>query len=520
MALWLLEIHRSGQIRLKLGNISLQIKTGGIHALLGANGAGKSTLMKVLSGANPSYTGEVRINGEAVQLRTPSDARKYGIQIVYQEVDAALVPSLSVAENIFLDDLSEKNRCFLFVNWGRMYREADELLSRLKVKLDVRTQLDNLSLAQKQMVLIARALKHRCRFLLLDEPTAPLSREETETLFQICRYLIQHENMAIVLISHRLREVLQICGDYMVIRNGKLVDRAVITPDTTPDELIEKMLDGHPVRVLCTGVHEPGNVALETEHLSSVDGSLKDISLSLRCGEVVGIAGLAGAGKSELCKALFGEIKRSAGVMKLYGKEVEIRNPSDAVRHGIGLVPEERNKEGVFASESIALNLTAANLRDVSRYGFVSRKRVETCAVSLVQKLNIQTPSIRRPVGFLSGGNQQKVVVGKWLAADCGIYLFDEPTKGMDIGAKTEMLRLIRNLAESGCAVLYASCEYEELLSVTDRVYVLSNGRVTSELLTCKTSEEELLYHAQGSLEPFLQGKPGEEGKGNDIMSE
>lgn len=325
---------------------------------------------------------------------------------------------------------------------------------------------------------------------------------------------------SIVLISHRLREVLQICGDYMVIRNGKLVDRAVITPDTTPDELIEKMLDGHPVRVLCTGVHEPGNVALETEHLSSVDGSLKDISLSLRCGEVVGIAGLAGAGKSELCKALFGEIKRSAGVMKLYGKEVEIRNPSDAVRHGIGLVPEERNKEGVFASESIALNLTAANLRDVSRYGFVSRKRVETCAVSLVQKLNIQTPSIRRPVGFLSGGNQQKVVVGKWLAADCGIYLFDEPTKGMDIGAKTEMLRLIRNLAESGCAVLYASCEYEELLSVTDRVYVLSNGRVTSELLTCKTSEEELLYHAQGSLEPFLQGKPGEEGKGNDIMSE
>ncbi len=201
MALWLLEIHRSGQIRLKLGNISLQIKTGGIHALLGANGAGKSTLMKVLSGANPSYTGEVRINGEAVQLRTPSDARKYGIQIVYQEVDAALVPSLSVAENIFLDDLSEKNRCFLFVNWGRMYREADELLSRLKVKLDVRTQLDNLSLAQKQMVLIARALKHRCRFLLLDEPTAPLSREETETLFQICRYLIQHENISVSAIA-------------------------------------------------------------------------------------------------------------------------------------------------------------------------------------------------------------------------------------------------------------------------------------------------------------------------------
>lgn len=488
-----------------LDNVDFEISTGEVRALVGANGAGKSTLMKVLAGANPTYTGECYLNGEHVDLRTPLGAKKAGIQIVYQEVDTALIPTLSVAENVMLNETVVESKG-MFMNWGKLQREAQEVLHRLNIDINVKTLVQNLSLAEKQMVLIARAVQSECSFLLLDEPTAPLSDKETKNLFDLVRLLIETEDIAIVFITHRINETLEICDRYTVMRNGKIVDTTEITPETTTQEIVEKMLGRSFEESFPRVSHEIGQKVFEVKNLSGANGKIKDVSLEAHAGEIVGIAGLVGAGKSELLKTIFGDYRITDGTMLLHNKEVEFRNPSQAVKNNIALVPEERRKEGVLVEDTVTSNLAISNMDKFSNFSFLNRSKMKENAVKYVDELGIVTPSIMQLVRNLSGGNQQKVSIGKWLAADCDLYLFDEPTKGVDVGAKREIYHLINEIAKQGNAVVYASCENAELLSITDRIYVMYDGGIKAELQTDKTSDSEIMYYAVGGANEVAVG--------------
>ncbi|MEY8333299.1 sugar ABC transporter ATP-binding protein [Lachnospiraceae bacterium 47-T17] len=477
--------------------VDFEISTGEIRAVVGANGAGKSTLMKVLAGANPTYTGEVSLDGRVIELHTPIDAKKLGIQIVYQEVDTSLVPTLSVAENIMINEMVMSNG--IRMNWKKTRVEAKKALERLHItNIDVNTLVQNLSLAQKQMVLIARAIRMNCNFLILDEPTAPLSMSETKELFQVVRHLREVENLAVIFISHRLNEIIEICESYTVMRNGQVVDNTPVTEETTTKEIVEKMLGRSFEESFPKESCRIGEDLLRVEHLCGADGKVDDVSFHVKAGEIVGIAGLVGAGKSELCKTIFGSYKKTGGTITLGGKEMKIRTPSDAVKSGIAFVPEERRKEGVLVEETVAFNLSAAALEQFCVASFVNRQKVNENAKRFVQSLGIKTPSIKQAVKNLSGGNQQKVAVGKWLTADCELYMFDEPTKGVDVGAKQDIFHLINDIAKKGKGVIYATCEDSELLSLTDRIYVMYSGRIMAELETAKTSDDEIMYYAVG----------------------
>lgn len=483
-----------------LDDVNFQISTGEIRAVVGANGAGKSTLMKVLAGANPGYTGNILLNGKAIEIRTPMEAKKIGIQIVYQEVDTALYPTLSVAENIVQNDMvmGKSGKC---ISWKRVYEQGREALNRLHIsreRIPEKELVQNLTLAQKQLVLIAKAVRSACSFLILDEPTAPLSNTETEELFRIVRHLHETEKIAVLFISHRLNEILEICQNYTVMRNGKIIDTSPVTRETTTREIVEKMLGHSFVENLCRPHCRIGEILFEAEKLSGAEGMVKDVSIRVHKGEIVGIAGLVGAGKSELCKTLFGALGQTGGRLRLRKREVRFKSPADAVKNRVALVPEERRKEGVLVHETVRFNLSAANLGRFCTGAFIRQKRVDENARQYIENLGISTPSVKQLVRNLSGGNQQKVAVGKWLAADCDLYIFDEPTKGVDVGAKQDIFRLISDIAQQGNGVLYASCESAELLFLTNRIYVMYSGRVMAELETTNTTEEELMYYSVG----------------------
>lgn len=482
-----------------LTDVNFEVSTGEIRAVVGANGAGKSTLMKVFAGANPEYTGEVYLNGETVELRDTAAAKRIGIQIVYQEVDTALVPTLSVAENVMLNDTIMNTRGRPFINWAKMNRNAEEVLKRLNItNINVKTLVQDLPLAQKQMVLIARAIQSECNFLILDEPTAPLSDTETKELFDLIRHLRETENLAVIFISHRLNEIIQICEKYTVMRNGEIVDTTDVTPETTTKEIVEKMLGRSFEETFPKEQVEIGDVLMEVKNLSGAEGKVNDVSFYVRKGEIVGIAGLVGAGKSELCKTLFGGYKKTGGTITVNGKELKIKNPSDAVKNRMALVPEERRKEGVLVEENVTFNLSAACLGKFCTASFINNKKTTANAEKYVEDLGIKTPSIKQLVRNLSGGNQQKVVVGKWLAADCDVYIFDEPTKGVDVGAKHDIFSLINDIAKRGNGVVYASCENSEILSITDRIYVMYDGKIMAELVTSEATEDEIMNYAVG----------------------
>jgi len=489
-----------------LSDVDFQVSTGEIRALVGANGAGKSTLMKVLAGANPSYQGEVLLNGEVVELRDPSAAKKLGIQIVYQEVDTALIPTLSVAENVMLNNTVMNTKGRPVVNWSKMRQEAREVLSRLNItNINVRTLVQDLSLAQKQMVLIARAIQSQCNFLILDEPTAPLSDTETVELFRIVQHLRDTENIGVIFISHRIHEIIQICHQYTVMRNGEIVGTRDVTAETTSKEIVEMMLGRTFEENFPKEEVQLGEEFFEVKDLTDIEGKVNGVSMHMKRGEIIGIAGLVGAGKSEFCKTLFGCYKRGGGEVILNGKHLKIRTPSDAVRERIALVPEERRKEGVLVNEDVSFNLSAASLGKFCVASFINKAKTDANAKKYVEQLGIKTPSIRQWVRNLSGGNQQKVAVGKWLAADCDVYIFDEPTKGVDVGAKQDIFRLIYDIAKAGNGVIYASCENSELLSITDRIYVMYDGKIMAELVTADTSEDEIMHYSVGGTTAYVK---------------
>ena len=333
------------------------------------------------------------------------------------------------------------------------------------------------------MVLIAKAIRSECNFLILDEPTAPLSNTETEELFRIVKHLHETENIAILFISHRLNEILEVCENYTVMRNGKMIDTTPVTGETTTKEIVEKMLGRKFEENFPKEACQIGEVLFQTEHLSGAGGKVKDVSIQVKKGEVVGI-----------------------GKVMLKNRELKIANPSGAVKNRMALVPEERRKEGVLVNENVSFNLSAACLSRFCTGPFIRRRKVDDNARQFVKDLGISTPSVRQQVKNLSGGNQQKVAVGKWLAADCDVYIFDEPTKGVDVGAKQDIFHLINEIAKQGNCVIYASCENSELLSLTDRMYVMYNGTVMAELETAKTTEDEIMYYSVG-------GKDNKNGK-------
>nr|WP_245243579.1 sugar ABC transporter ATP-binding protein [Mesobacillus selenatarsenatis] len=481
---------------LALNKVDFSTETGSIHALLGANGAGKSTLMKVLSGAHDHFTGEIQLNGESVEIRTPADAQKLGIQTVYQEVDTAIIPSLTVAENIMLNQTVQGMKNKHWVNWKQLFNQAEAILSGMHLQIPVKKLAGDLTLAEKQLVLIARAISSECSFLILDEPTAPLSHTETSELFRITRDLAKR-NVGIIFISHRLPEIFELCDELTIMRNGELVAKKTI-PEVDTQLVIEYMLgrkleDQFPERV-----SKSGETLLEVEGLTDGD-KVKNTSLHVRTGEIVGLAGLVGAGKTELCKALFGAVPIKSGTVKLKGENLKLTSPHAAVKSGLALVPEERRKEGVLVAESVTANLTAVNLKRFSKYfSFIDRRAEKKTAQEYIKALGIKTSSENARVENLSGGNQQKVAIGRWLIADADVYIFDEPTKGVDVGAKRDIFELIAQLAAQGKGVIYASSELSEIIGITDRVYVLYDGEPVKELETAATTEEELLFYSTG----------------------
>ncbi|MFX4304861.1 sugar ABC transporter ATP-binding protein [Exiguobacterium sp. A1_3_1] len=476
-----------------LKQVSFEVKSGEIHALVGANGAGKSTLMKVLSGAETADEGTIRLDGKELSITSPRDAKQIGIDLVQQEVDVALVPYLTVAENICLDLLTDGTMTG-FVSQRRYIQRAKEALATLQADISVKTRVEELRLAEKQLVLIARALVQERRFLILDEPTAPLSQAETSHLFSVVRRLAER-GLGIIFISHRLQELYEICDSISVMRDGQLISRHLLT-DITKEAVVEQMLGRQLTSVAKTSRVNATNV-LTVESATNAD--VHDISLTVQAGEVVGIAGLVGAGKTELCKALFGDRPFQEGEVRIGGKAHRLRNPQAAIQAGIGLVPEERRKEGILVADSVAENLTAAAAHDfVNRWGLMDRRKEANQASQWVKELGIKVADVKQEVGQLSGGNQQKVAIGKWLLTDVSVLVLDEPTKGVDVGAKQDIYRLIDGLAQQQKGILYATSEWDELLTVTDRIYVMFDGRIVHETKTADTSEETLLWYATG----------------------
>lgn len=489
-------IHKSFSGVPALGNVDFQVRGGEIHALLGANGAGKSTLMKILSGAYLADSGDILINNQVVAIDSPAAAKENGIQIVYQEVDVALVPTLTVAENILLDDQANSSRK-VWISWKKLYKEAEESLASLGFTLSLQKKVDDLSLAEKQMVLIARAVKQKAKFIVFDEPTAPLSLEETKRLFVIMNRL-KESGVGCIFISHRLPEVFEICDEITVMRDGKKIGDYQ-TKKTSVEEVIQNMLGKSFEEEFPKVETTKGAPLLEIKNYNNE--KLKQIRLTVHEGEIVSIVGLVGAGKTELSKAIFAADKVESGETVIKGKNAVLNHPQDAINRGIVLVPEERRKEGILVDETIISNLSLPLLKGFSKFGWVKRNEERRHANDLVEKLSIKIPSLTSTTGVLSGGNQQKVAIGKWLSTNASVYLFDEPTKGVDVGAKSEIYRLIGKLASEGKGILYFTCEFSESLGIADRILVMCDGAIVKELSREEATQEKILLYASGGKE-------------------
>ncbi|MDQ0272794.1 sugar ABC transporter ATP-binding protein [Cytobacillus purgationiresistens] len=480
-----------------LTDASFTLKNGEVHALLGANGAGKSTLMKILSGLYKQDDGDLFIDGEKVSFNHPKDAKENGVYCVYQEVDTAIVPELSTAENIMLDTFaSGKN---IWVSKRKLEEKAKEVLFALQAgHINVRKQALELTLAEKQLVLIARALVHSAKLIIFDEPTAPLSVFEAERLFKVMNQL-KDQGVGCIFITHRLPEVFEVCDTVTVMRDGKHVFFAKVE-ETNQEQLVEKMLGTSFENVIERREKKLGEQLIECTNLKE-GRKLNGINFAVHKGEIIGVAGLVGAGKTELAKTIAGVTPASSGTIKIKGKKVTIYHPQAAIEQGVVLVPEERRKEGLFIHESLRKNATFPNLKKFSKASFIRKNEETNFALKMIGALQIKTNSTETTLNHLSGGNQQKVAIGKWMSVDASIYLFDEPTKGVDIGAKKDIFKLIADLANEGKGVIYFSSEIHELLAICDRILVMYDGQVVKEFSHEEATQEKILLYASGGKE-------------------
>ncbi|QJD82412.1 sugar ABC transporter ATP-binding protein [Cohnella herbarum] len=480
-----------------LKNVDFNVRSGEIHALLGANGAGKSTLMKILSGAYEADAGNVEVEDGTYVFRSPSDSKQAGIHCVYQEVDTSLVPHLSVSENIFLDQLAtSKGKAWL--KWGSLHEEAAAVLNQIGLKLSPKALIRDLTLSEKQLVLIARLLAEKAKYVILDEPTAPLSLEEADKLFEIMQGL-KNAGIGVIFISHRLPEVFQICDRITVMRDGErvLTERK---EDIDMAGVVKAMLGRSFEEEFPKLPAEIGEPVLTAQGLRSGQ-RVRGVNLEVRRGEIVAIVGLVGAGKTELSRALFGADLLDGGTVSVAGQTARLGTPADAVRSGIALIPEERRKEGILVRESVLHNLSLPILKSISRLGFLSGKSERGFANSQIADLGIKTSSVSQLTAYLSGGNQQKVAIGKWLGTQAEVFLFDEPTKGVDVGAKSDIFRIIGKLAQQGKGILYLTCEFAEALGLADRILVMCDGIIVKSFNRGEATQEDLLYYASAGRE-------------------
>ncbi|NDL63876.1 sugar ABC transporter ATP-binding protein [Acerihabitans arboris] len=472
-----------------LKSIDLKVRKGSIHAIVGENGAGKSTLMKILSGIYIKDSGTIHINGKEVHFTTPKQSRENNIGIIYQEL--ALAPDLTVAENIFLGDLGFGGQ---LVNWKKMNQKAGRVLSNLGFHIPPTARLGTLSVAYQQMVEIAKSLARDVKILILDEPSAVLSNREIDILFSQLK-LLKGQGVTILYISHRLDEIFAIADAITVIKDGETVTD--LDPKTcTEDDIISSMV-GRKFENLYPAKNIPQDETVLEVYGMSTKSLLKDISLTAKKGEIVGLAGLVGSGRTEISRCLFGLDRMTAGRVVKNGREISIRHPADAMRQGIGLVPESRKEQGAILTRPIRENMTLSSLKRVChRFGIINYRSERTFSEQSRQRLAIKLGSIEDPISSLSGGNQQKVVIAKWLATECDLLILDEPTRGVDVGAKVEIYNVIHELAQKGYAIIVISSEMIEVISLSHRVYVMSEGSITKELQGDQITEENIMRFA------------------------
>jgi inositol transport system ATP-binding protein len=478
-----------------LDNVALDVGHSEVHGLLGENGAGKSTLIKILSGAYKPDSGIIELDGHPIHPANPHHAQTLGIVTIYQEFN--LVPSLTIAENVFMG--REPGQAG-FVNWAELRDQTRVLTRRLGMDIDPMTLVRDLSVAEQQMVEIARALSMESRLIIMDEPTSALSDHETRRLFQIIRDL-KAQGISVIFVTHRLEEVIEICDRITVLRDGRNVGSATVK-DITTDDII-RMMVGRSVQELFhrEGSPNTGEVALRVRGLSRRGNSqdphavvLKDINFEVRRGEILGIAGLVGAGRTELARAIFGADPISTGQIEIAGKVAKIHSPRDAIRQGIGLVPEDRKQQALFLALAVRENASIAALGTLLKWGIFVRDGEEQALMERYRKaLNIRMASPEQKVANLSGGNQQKVVIARWLALQPKVLIIDEPTRGIDVAAKAEVHLLLHELAQSGIAVIMISSELPEILSMSDRIITIREGRLTGEINRAEATEEKLM---------------------------
>lgn len=476
-----------------LKNVNLKVGHGEIHALLGENGAGKSTLMKILSGVHQKDSGKVFLCGDEINPKNTHEGQVLGINIVYQEL--SLVNDLSVAENIYLHKLGASK---FWMNWKELTQNAQELIDSLGFKIDASATVRNLSIVQKQVVEIAKAISEDTKVLVLDEPTTVFDPNDAQKLFENLKRL-KARGVSIIYISHHLEEIFKIADTITVLRDG--VDTGTLkVAETDPDEVIKLMIgrelkDMFPKRA-CNISNVP---ILEVQNLSGKDNLVHDVSFSVNPGEVLGIAGLGGSGRTEMAKLIFGAERKQSGTIILNGKEVKTNSPVDAVNLEIGFVSEDRKEEGVFLPLSIRKNISVTSFGAISnRFGFLNLKKEFSNVLGLIGKLNIKTPHSEVDVKNLSGGNQQKVALAKWLSIDSKVIFIDEPTRGVDVGAKVEIYNLINEVVKKGVGVVVISSDMPEIMGVADRILVMHQGTIFGELSKDQFSEENILRYSIG----------------------
>ena len=473
---------------LALNRVSLEVRAGEVHALLGENGAGKSTLIKIIAGVYHADAGEIRIDGRPVSVRNPHDAQALGISTIFQEF--TLAPDMTVAENIFLGREPLRIRALSIVDRRELIRRTREVLASLDLQIDPQAAIKHLGVAQQQMVEIAKALSLDARLIIMDEPTATLTSHEIDRLFEAIDRL-KRRGVAIVYVSHRLDEVKAIGDRATILRDGAYVG-TVPVPSTTIDEMIRLMVGRDLKDKFPKVAIEPGDEVLRVEELTR-KGILHGVSLRVRRGEIVGIAGLVGSKRTETARAIFGADPIDSGRIFLHGLPVRVRTPADAIANRIALVPEDRKRHGIFASLSVWENVVISALRHFSRNGVLDLRRARQRAQAYVSSLRVATPGLDKRVLELSGGNQQKVVIAKWLNTNAELFLFDEPTRGIDVGGKIEVYRLMGELLSRGAAIVMISSELPEILGLSDRILVMREGRICGEFDRADATEENIL---------------------------
>ncbi len=480
-----------------LENVNLTIYPGEVHALMGENGAGKSTLMKILAGAYTADEGEIRINGKPIKITDPASARQAGINLIYQELNVA--PNLTVTENMFMGSELKKGQ---FLDRQAMQTEAQQVLKSLGAAFEADTVVGRLAIAEQQQVEIARALKDKSRILVMDEPTAALSDRETERLFEVIRKL-RADGIAIIYISHRMEEIYALADRISVLRDGQYIG-SLTRQEISPQRLVQMMV-GRSMQNFYEHQRQtnPGAVVLEVKNIS--DGrKIQPVSFQLRAGEILGLAGLVGAGRTEVSRLIFGADPKASGEVWLNGKKLKINSPGDAIAAGIGYVPEDRKDQGLFLEMSSRKNIGLNRLKQDAKGGLVNWGSVNSVAKEAVENFNIRLANLEIRAVDLSGGNQQKLLLARWLAIKPTVLMLDEPTRGVDIGAKSEIYRIISDLAAQGVAILMVSSELPEIIGMSDRVLVMREGELVGELDDSSGKEitqENIMHYATGATE-------------------